>query len=273
MWDDALLYQVAVDPFQQTAISGKEDGRAAGLNDGYFEGVTIGRSKGWEVGLELGYIYEFSREIVVESRKELTSSHEALDHNLPQNQDCGMQSHRWRRCIQLANDLTHMIDEFPDPDALLCVEKNSEHASTDESNKKQNAEQTLDDGASGTNYEHSSESCATCNDKVQEAETHHFLGKTNSTKDPTAAEVASKLDISSPLERIRARFKLLCTLLKTKQSFDLKNVLEVGNKITAAIKDNPDGVDQISEQIESRRSEIICSTSSAGDTSVLDSDW
>ncbi len=247
MWDDALLYQVAVDPFQQTAFSGKEEGRAAGLNDGYFEGVTIGRSKGWEVGLELGYIYDFSRGIVaLESHEKLTSSNEALNHNSPQNHNYGMQSHRWGRCIQLANDLTHMIEEFPDPSSLLSMEKKSEHARADESNIKQSTEQTADDGARITNYAHSSEN---------------------------AAEAASKLDISDPLERIRARFKLLCTLLKTKQSFDLKDVLEVGNRITAAIKDNPDGIDQISEQIESRKSEIICSTSSAVDTSVLDIDW
>lgn len=286
-WDDALLYRVAVDPFQQAALSGKEDGKAAGLRDGYLEGVTIGRSKGWEVGLELGYIYEFSRGILeIESTKKSASfQDEVHQNNSPQIDIPVLQSHRWERCVQLANDLTSMIDEFPDPDALLgggCNEKNSrtermtEEADECQGHLKQSIEKLVDDGACNTRYAHHSEKCAMNKDKIREAESLDSR-KNRISIDPNSA---SMLDISALLDTIRARFKLLCTLLKTKQAFDLKNVLEVGiisgtgaTQHVHRIKGMQDGIDLIDKHVESNSGGSLHDSSAAADKSALDSDW
>jgi hypothetical protein len=40
---------------------------------------------------------------------------------------------------------------------------------------------------------------------------------------------ATMLDVSASLERIRSKFRLLCILLRTEQSFDLRRVLESGD--------------------------------------------
>jgi hypothetical protein len=48
------------------------------------------------------------------------------------------------------------------------------------------------------------------------------------------------IDVSAPLERIRAKFKLLCTLLRTERSFDLGKVLESGGIEHA--RDEDDGL-------------------------------
>ena len=42
--------------------------------------------------------------------------------------------------------------------------------------------------------------------------------------------IAAMLNVSASLERIRAKFKLLCILLRTKQSFNLRRVLELGSR-------------------------------------------
>jgi len=283
MWDDDLLYEVAIDPFQQTALTGKDEGRAAGLRDGYVEGVNIGRSKGWEVGLELGYIYEFSRGILDldSSLKKSSSLHEQ------------MQSHRWERCLTLANDLTHMIDEFPDPDSLLVgdgIERKSMKTTMNDevnSEKQSTAQLTADSGnfCKGHYHAQSPNNGDIINHDGMQVKTLNLEKANISVDDHHAiataaeAEAASMLDISAPLERIRARFKLLCILLKTKQSFDLKNLLDTGigsrmdthqhqRGITETTEDKPVG-----NEIESRSRGEGYKPLPVEDMSALDSDW
>ena len=55
--------------------------------------------------------------------------------------------------------------------------------------------------------------------------------------DPTA------LDISTSIQRIRAKFKLLSVLLKTGQSFAIKRILELKGESDEGNHDDDDGVD------------------------------
>jgi len=215
-WDDALLFEVAVDPFQQIAKSGREEGRAAGRRDGYLEGVNIGRSKGWEIGLELGYIHDFVQGILdgyqprmghqQPQRTSLTSqplrqSKQKIDGNISQEPE-HRTSHRLERCLTLARDLVKMINEFPDPDTLLSQNNgDSVNSTINNTNKEENEDN--EDG------------------KATDA---FGKGDASMTSNP-----AAMLDISASLERIRAKFKLLCVLLRTKHQFDLKNVLDSGS--------------------------------------------
>ncbi len=257
IWDDALLYQVAVDPFHQSALASKEEGRAAGLRDGFFEGMKIGRTKGWEIGLELGYIYDFSRGIIngydqnsmLDSKRKSTSLQEASQLS-SRHIDVPTHSHRWERCLTLANDLTRMIDEFPDPDSLLLAEHVEENSIKDASSTNDdiydcqvNRKQSTEQGAA--------ENRSSCKVYMQSSE---------STE-------ASMLDISASLERIRARLKLLCILLKTRKSFDLKNILEsgIGSKISEeSSEDTENKIKQSAENKEPR---------SDGDTIAFANDW
>ena len=80
------------------------------------------------------------------------------------------------------------------------------------------------------------------------------------------------LDISSSLERIRIKFKLLCTLLKTKQSFELKHVLNLGDRTLDEIvigfaKESSEGDDREEVKSESKSSLPIDGVNS------IESDW
>lgn len=79
------------------------------------------------------------------------------------------------------------------------------------------------------------------------------------------------LDISSSLERIRIKFKLLCTLLKTKQSFELQSVLNLGDGTVEKVI----GVTQ--ESAEDGNRENLKSVSKLNlpieGVSSLESDW
>lgn len=130
-WDDDLLYRVAVDPFVDVARSGTREGRVAGLKRGYLDGLNIGTSKGWELGLELGYYNEFAREISdhvlkLERRRRTQRQYDASSmisgeggQRQRQQKQPIRTAHRTERCRTLADDISRMIDDFPDPDALL----------------------------------------------------------------------------------------------------------------------------------------------------------
>jgi hypothetical protein len=93
--------------------------------------------------------------------------------------------------------------------------------------------------------------------------------------DSSSSEVVhsmAMLDISSSLERIRIKFKLLCTLLKTKQSFELKHVLNLGDrtldeKVIASTQGSTEGDDREVVNSESKLSLPIDGVNS------LESDW
>ncbi|KAL7538689.1 hypothetical protein ACHAXR_008742 [Thalassiosira sp. AJA248-18] len=235
-WDDALLFEVAVDPFQQIATSGREEGRAAGLRNGYLEGVNIGRSKGWEIGLELGYIHDLCEGILdgyQQAPGRQTPVTPQCDGNKPQKPPVHRTSHRLERCLALARDLVKIINEFPDPDTLLSPngiikseqEKHEAAASNDEcciSNG--NDKQCEANSSDGTSCKASTD-CHTAN--MENKATDALFGK---EKASLISNPATLLDVSVSLERIRAKFKLLCVLLRTKQPFDLKTMLGSRNE-------------------------------------------
>lgn len=249
-WDDALLFEIAVDPFQKTATAGREDGRAAGRRDGYLEGINIGRSKGWEIGLELGYIRDFAQGILdgyrerqdqlvlqqqqEQSLKSSNTNQQGDDKKLvgaPKQRT----SHRIERCLTLARDVVKLIEEFPNPDSLFGKTHEDKAKSSDNSNTETCEPES--DGECCTNgdkqcTEKSSDgvSCGKI-DSDLETSNSHAADSLNLENDKIALATNSSstmLDVSASQERIRAKFKLLCVLLKTKQQFDLKTILDLG---------------------------------------------
>jgi len=244
-WDDDLLFEVAVDPFKKIAISGREEGRVAGLREGYLEGVNIGRSKGWEIGLELGYIHDFSQGILhgyhQRTRdKQLqpqtspiaqTQSEQNCDGNDAQQSKHRM-SHRLMRCLTLARDLEKLINEFPDPDELLSQDNGDNlnalektESSVDGCISTQCQGKSSDGGCCNTSPALDAPNCHKNNEEGGNSDATNQTGKVNVS---TKIQSDAMLDVSAPLERIRAKFKLLCVLLKTKQQFDLKSILDLG---------------------------------------------
>ena len=285
-WDDALLFEVAVDPFQKIAISGREEGRIAGLRDGYLEGMNIGRSKGWEIGLELGYINNFARGILDGYKKkspDCKHEHQPSSLNTVSSQSIQQTppkleqrtSHRLVRCLTLAQDLVDLIDKFPDPDLLLSqneVEDTNEDTYDVEksmNNKESNVKACCNNTDSGCNSKPHMHSQS--EEKDNKARNHE--------KSNPYPKQQPMLDVTTAIERIRSKFKLLCVLLKTKQSFDLKSVLESGDA------GKEDGQEGISTDIKSiNENEEIDSTkettkirgidiSGGKDGGVRGSDW
>lgn len=280
-WDDNLLFEVAIDPFQQIAISGKEEGRQAGLRDGYNEGTNIGRSKGWEIGLELGYIHDFSQGILDgylqkksscsgggddEGDQLQTSLQESAKQHQPQHTtEHKTRSHRLERCLTLARDLVDMINKFPDPDTLLSQNQEfSIDKSEEQSSDKKDCCTHKADGQ-----------CTSADDTCCKNEVDN---KGDNENIPAMPEESSKqsamLDISTSLERIRAKFKLLCVLLKTKQSFDLKSILDLGDDISPKKKmSNKQKKRSSTPNKYVKDEDEDKSNLPIGDTSALESDW
>jgi hypothetical protein len=219
-WDDALLYRVAVDPLEQIATSGRDEGRTAGLRDGYLGGLDIGTSKGWEIGLELGYYHSFARGISDGIRERM----------MPVQQQQRQQqrtAHRSERCRTLAGDISRMIDAFPNPDSLLSLDDNRPGLARHAVGRVGRAHDTAaaaasssssssDGGLSARDGDAMIGSSSDCDEAAMPA----------SGIDPVTATM---LDVSASLERIRSKFRLLCILLRTEQSFDLRRVLESGD--------------------------------------------
>jgi hypothetical protein len=296
-WDDALLFEVAIDPFQQIAISGKEEGREAGLRDGYNEGINIGRSKGWEIGLELGYIHDFSQGILDGYLKKKTSAGDdggdgvgklQLSHATTKpspesakqqsNTEQKTRSHRLERCLTLARDLVGMINKFPDPVTLLS--QNQAYDSMKSSVNK-SEEQSPDKKDCCTNK--IDRKCTTADDTCCKNEVGN---KDDNENIPATPQEDSKqlamLDISTSLERIRAKFKLLCVLLKTKQSFDLKSILDLGDDISVKERMNADQKKSSNpnklyvkdeDNLKGHSDSGSISNLPIGDTTALESDW
>jgi hypothetical protein len=228
-WDDDLLYRVAVDPFELIATSGRDEGRTAGLRDGYHEGLDIGTSKGWEIGLELGYYHSFARRISHGIRERRSSSSSSRTTMMPGQQQQRQQqrtAHRSERCRTLAGDISRMIDAFPDPDSLLSLDDNRpglvRHAvgragrAHDTSSSSSSSSSSSDGGLFARDGDAMIGSSSDCDEAAMPT----------SGIDPVTATM---LDVSASLERIRSKFRLLCILLRTEQSFDLRRVLESGD--------------------------------------------
>ena len=218
-WDDALLYRVAVDPFAQIATSGRDEGRTAGLRDGYLGGLDIGTSKGWEIGLELGYYHSFARGI----------SDGIRERTMPARQQQRQQqrtAHRSERCRTLAGDISRMIDAFPDPDSLLSLDDTRPGLARHGVGRAGRAHDTAAAAAASSSSSDGGLSARDGDAMIGSSSDCDEAAMPTSGIDPVTATM---LDVSASLERIRSKFKLLCILLRTEQSFDLRRVLELVN--------------------------------------------
>ena len=209
-WDDDLLYEECVDPFAKVALASREEGRAAGLRDGYLDGLTLGRTKGWELGLELGYVGSFAGGIL--------SGYEPP----PGDDGTGRQggrgtSHRTERCLTLARELVRLVDEFPEPEELLGG--GVEDARGDDRG-------TSDAGEGPVEGPASDDAAGRPSDSSDTPASHPG----SDTTDTTAGAASDQFDVEDHLQRIRAKFKLFCVLLRTERPYDLKSVLERGRQ-------------------------------------------
>ena len=248
-WDDALLFEVAVDPFQKIATSGREEGRIAGLRDGYLEGMNIGRSKGWEIGLELGYINNFARGILDGYKKKSSpdckheqqlSSNTVTLQSIQQTPPKLEQrtSHRLERCLTLAQDLVDLIDKFPEPDLLLSQNEVDDTADTCDVDKSMNKESNVKACCNNTNSGCSSKA----HNMHSQSDEKDNKARNHKKPNPDPNQQPPMLDVTTAIERIQSKFKLLCVLLKTKQSFDLKSILELGDGLHVGKEGGQEGI-------------------------------
>jgi hypothetical protein len=215
------LFDDAIDPFEKIAISERTKGQDAGRRAGYLEGRDIGRCKGWEIGLELGYIHSFSSNLLDVKQRRLQN----VDYDVSNNEENDENSTSYRsnqrldRCLIVAQELIDMINLFPDPDTLL------------EQNRK------FSDGI----------------DAISKASDHTLLttranvelNDSESASLKTGNQNESLTDISSSLQRIRAKFKLLLVLLRTNRSFDLKRILNAADN-TVRSREGTEGISDAS---------------------------
>eukprot|EP00804_Cyclotella_cryptica_P004205 CCRYP_014574-RA/>CCRYP_014574-RA protein AED:0.38 eAED:0.38 QI:0/-1/0/1/-1/1/1/0/268 len=204
-WDDLI------DPFRQIAIAERINGQTAGRRAGYLEGENIGRSKAWEIGLELGYIHSFARHLLDMHQKRLVENEMKQpargiesSKTIRNTEQDDRFSKRLNRCLTICQELITRTNQFPDPDSLLDRYENT--ADNIESNKKKYDDSSTED-FSGHSYE----------GKIG-------LGDHKSTSE-AGVNAGDAEDVTSALQRIRAKFKLLLVLLSTNRSFDLKRLL------------------------------------------------
>lgn len=208
-WDDSLFDDV-IDPFQQMSVSERTNGQLAGRRAGYLEGRDIGRSKGWEIGLELGYIKSFASNLLDGYHQSVKRENSTTDNRSDQRLD---------RCIVILKELIEMINSFPDPDILL---EQNRIIGNDMNSVEANASAPADP------------------DYV-DVETVHNGSKSL----PVDAPVT---DVTSSLQRIRAKFKLLSVLLRTNRPFDLKRLLNVRDDDTTKEDKHQDNKSSLKQQ-------------------------
>ena len=224
--EDPFSSLTLLDPTHEISQSSKEAGRAAGRETSYREGRDIGRTKGWEVGLELGYMSSFCGEIL---------------NGLETLQQCDSQF----------SNVTHDSEDIVD-----------NNVTESERNNGQIAESNPSSSSSRTNSRLTR--CATLAREIVKLiedfpppehllhdNQNEFDDAANNTTQQSNSNVTTSLDISTSIQRIRAKFKLFTVLLKTGQSFDIKRILEKGatddgvvddgNRVTGELTDNDAG--------------------------------
>ena len=136
------------------------------------------------------------------------------------------------------HDLVYLIDKFPDPDVLLAQNE------VEDTNKD-----TYDEDKSMNNKESNVNTC--CNNTDSGCNSKPHMHSQSEEKDNKARNHEKSnpypkqqpmLDVTTAIERIRSKLKLLCVLLKTKQSFDLKSVLELGDGLHVGKEDGQEGI-------------------------------
>lgn len=233
--DDAIIIDndpfsslTLLDPSHAISQSSKEAGRIAGRTASFNEGKSIGRTKGWEVGLELGYMFNFCVGILNGLK------------TTQQQQRLGMQQQ------QSDGQSFNNIDNDDNDDESTSDGRENMQQSTQKSSSSIRMNSRLDrcttlardivtliqDFPPPEQLLYPQEDDNNDGDIVAD-ESHQQLDPT------TNAKASAALDISTSIQRIRAKFKLLCVLLKTSQSFDLKRILELKRN------DDKNGIDGV----------------------------
>ena len=185
---------LCLDPYQDHFDIGRREGSAAGLQAGYDEGRKLGQQKAVEVGIELGYM----RGVAEAIRQDVLSSVDAanvssLDDNTLRGDEGADATRRKmeKKIGKSLNELLSMIDAFPSPDEIF-------HQST---TRGDDQAISSDGGLDGEE------------DDSEQLET----------------QSGGPVDISGRMQRIRAKFKLLCVHLKIPEA-GLSKVMEDAKK-------------------------------------------
>ena len=184
---------LCLDPYQAHFDIGHREGSAAGLKAGYDEGRQLGQQKAVEVGIELGYM----RGVADAIRQDALPSVEAASVSSSDvstacgNEEADVTRRKMEKKIgKSLNELLSMIDAFPSPDEIF-------HQSTT------GDDQALAIGGGLDGKEDDSEQIET--------------------------QSGGPVDISGRMQRIRAKFKLLCVQLKIPEA-GLSKVMEDAKK-------------------------------------------
>ena len=184
---------LCLDPFQSNFDEGHREGRAAGLQAGFNEGRKLGQQKAIEVGIELGYmrgVAEAIRQAIL-----VPSSASSDDSDLNPSNDADATHRRMEKVGKSADELLSMIDAFPSPDEIFHQQTN----------------QTTDDSEGRVGQQPLSNDT-----EVSDSE-------------QIIAPSGGPVDISGRMQRIRAKFKLLCVQLKMPE-IGLTKVMEDAKK-------------------------------------------
>ena len=187
---------LCLDPFKVNFDDGCREGREAGLNAGYNEGRKLGQQKAIEVGIELGYmrgVAEAIRQSIVTPN--LSNSVSPGDKNLDAKDGTDATLRKMEKIGKSTDELLSMIDAFPSPDEIF------QQATDDVSGEKHLSH---DDGEDSS-------------------------AKRSGDSEQSKAQGGGPVDISGRMQRIRAKFKLLCVQLKMPE-IGLSRVMEEAKK-------------------------------------------
>mmetsp|Transcript_17315 Transcript_17315/g.28456 ORF Transcript_17315/g.28456 Transcript_17315/m.28456 type:complete len:312 (+) Transcript_17315:98-1033(+) len=240
--DDPFSSLTLLDPSHEISQSSKEAGRIAGRTSSFNEGRSIGRTKGWEVGLELGYMSSFCAEILT-----------------------GLKT------TQQQQRLSSMQEQSDDQSSNIDIADNDDESASggSSSNMQQSAQNKSSSTSSSNRMNSRLDRCTTLAREIVTLikdfpPPQHLLYPQDDSDDDVVAgdsrqqldsttKVAAALDISTSIQRIRAKFKLLCVLLKTSQSFDIKRILELKGERSNddKNKNDNDGVADVVDKVKS----------------------
>ena len=185
---------LCLDPFQANFDDGHREGSEAGLLAGYNEGRKLGQQKAVEVGIELGYMKGVAEAIIRQSI--VTPNAAALGVEvLGADDDAGAALRKIEKIKKSADELLSMIDAFPSPDEIF--------------------QQAIDDGSEEKQLSHD--------------EGDDSNAEENGDSEQIKGQSGGPVDISGRMQRIRAKFKLLCVQLKMPE-ISLSRVMEDAKK-------------------------------------------
>ena len=185
---------LCLDPFQANFDDGHREGSEAGLLAGYNEGRKLGQQKAVEVGIELGYMRGVAEAIIRQSI--VTPNAAALGVKvLGADDDAGAALRKIEKIKKSADELLSMIDAFPSPDEIF--------------------QQAIDDGSEEKQLSHD--------------EGDDSNAEENGDSEEIKGQSGGPVDISGRMQRIRAKFKLLCVQLKMPE-ISLSRVMEDAKK-------------------------------------------